>query len=89
MSNEARVANLNTFRDCLSGPLISRSAITPAKSQKRRQPRRRKHDVKPSGQAPYAAEDNDSDAEELADFIDVGQSRVFGLASCILTGFST
>ena len=86
MTDDTFSANLSTFRDCISGPLIARSAKPPVKYQEKRQTRgRRNHNVKHSRQASYAAEENSSDAEELADFIDVGQSCVLEMRSYVLT----
>ncbi|KAL8646981.1 MAG: hypothetical protein Q9210_005826, partial [Variospora velana] len=67
-------SNLDLFRDCLSGPLVQRSAIENAKiSQKRRTKGRKnsdKHDI-----------DTDAlghgDAEELAEFIDYLATEIF------------
>ena len=74
MTSELNNANFNIFRDCLSGPLIARSAETPSKTQKRRKHKGRKHaEITPPSQALDAVGDTE-DAEDLAEFIDVGLS---------------
>ena len=64
--SETRDANLTLFRDCISGPLIAKSATTPVKPQRKRQLRGRKNEVEP------IQLEGDTTAEELAEFIDVG-----------------
>ena len=67
-------SNYEVFRDCLSGPIIEKSAITPTKPRKRKTSKGRKTAVK-TGQHPDHNEDeqhSDGDnPEDLADFIDV------------------
>lgn len=70
--SENRDANLAVFRDCVSGPLIAKSASTPAKPQRKRQPKGRKNDDKPVQLVSDGAGKDGTTAEELAEFIDVG-----------------
>ena len=72
MTNDTtRVVNLNLLRDCISGPLIARSARTSAKPKKKRQSKGRKNEAVRSEQTSHAAEDSNTDTEELAEFINV------------------
>lgn len=69
---EARDASLNILRDCISEPLIARSASTPTKPQRQRQSKSRKNKAQHSPVAFKNSEDNGDAAEELAEFVDVG-----------------
>lgn len=70
--DESQKKNLELFRDCLSGPLVQRSSIENAKSKKRKS-RGRKNSIEVVKEdVPVNYEDPD-DAEELAEFIDVGK----------------
>ena len=71
MINDTRIANLSLLRDCISGPLIARSAKTSAKPLRKRQSKGRKNEAVRSEQTSHAAEDSNADTEELADFINV------------------
>ena len=72
MLPENEQANYETFRDCLSSPIIQRSASKPLKPAKRKL-KGRKNAVNPIDHAsPNEVEqNNNTDAEDLADFIDV------------------
>ena len=70
--SETRDANLTVFRDCISGPLIAKSASTPVKPQRRRQSKGRKNGDKPVQLVSDGSGKDDTTAEELAEFIDVG-----------------
>ena len=70
--SETRDANLTIFRDCISGPLIAKSASAPVKPQRKRQPKGRKKEVEPVRLLSDGAGKGDTTAEELAEFIDVG-----------------
>ena len=70
--SETRDANLIVFRDSISGPLIAKSASTPVKPQRKRQSKGRKNEVKPVQLVSDGAGKDDTTAEELAEFIDVG-----------------
>jgi hypothetical protein len=62
-------ANFQIFRDCLSTPLIEKSSTQPAnKTRKARGNGRRKTAIKPVS----VETEEPNDAEELAEFIDVG-----------------
>ncbi|MCJ1367165.1 hypothetical protein MMC16_006297 [Acarospora aff. strigata] len=73
-------SNYEVFRDCLSGPIIEKSAITPTKPRKRKTSKGRKTAVK-TGQHPDHNEDeqhSDGDnPEDLADFIDYLATEIF------------
>lgn len=75
--SETRDANFTVFRDCLSGPLIAKSASTPVKPQRKRQSKGRKNEVKSAQLVSDGAGKDDTTAEELAEFVDVG-SLTFG-----------
>lgn len=61
-------SNFDLFRDCLSGPLLQRSAIENAKVSQKRRTRGRKYSVKHDIDAHAIGQ---GDAEELAEFINV------------------
>ncbi|KAL9025271.1 MAG: hypothetical protein Q9196_005877 [Gyalolechia fulgens] len=68
---------LELFRDCLSGPLIQRSAVVNAGTKKRKS-KTRKNSIKPVKDEVVANHTNNpSDAEELAEFVDYLASEIF------------
>jgi hypothetical protein len=64
--NDDEISNFQLFRDCLSTPLIEKSAEKPTKKSRRT----RGKGVQKTAIKPVAAE-KANNAEELADFIDV------------------
>ena len=75
MNNDTRIANLSLLRDCISGPLIARSAKASAKPQKKRQSKGRKNEAVRSEQTLHAAGDSNTDTEDLADFVNVSSLK--------------
>lgn len=79
--NEESNSNYEAFRDCLSGPIIQKSALPPpARPRKRKAPkptggRNRTHQATAES-TDGPDEPNGSDAEDLADFIDVPTPRL-------------
>lgn len=67
MIEDAELSNFETFRDCLSTPLISLAAVQPKKLSKKRKGTGRKNAIKPV----QIGSEPENDAEELAEFIDV------------------
>lgn len=67
---EIESSNFQLFRDCLSTPLIEKSTEEPAKSKKARNKSGRKIAIKPV----IVEKSETSDADELAEFIDVCSS---------------
>lgn len=65
MADQAEIENLSAFQDCLSTTLIQRLAPNASQSSRKRV-KGRKNEIKPVN--PAAPE---SDASELADFIEV------------------
>ncbi|KAI9822469.1 MAG: hypothetical protein M1827_000188 [Pycnora praestabilis] len=63
-------SNYETFRDCLSGPIIQKSAVKGSKPQKRRNARGRKNTIKVVEHVETQNERDEQGAEDLADFID-------------------
>lgn len=62
-------SNYGIFRDCISGPIIQKLLIAPAKPLKRKAARERKNSA-----ARLSAIDNwsaENEADDLADFVDV------------------
>ena len=77
MLSDEEVANDNVLRECLSKPLIELS-IKPAEKAKKRLKK-----LKSNGRPPTDINSNvegvNNDAEDLADFIDVNESRGLSL----------
>ena len=71
MSSNESHNNLDILRDCLSGPLVQRSAVENARTKQKRKSRGRKNSIKNVKIEAEANEPIPSDAEELADFVDV------------------
>lgn len=70
MIPEDEVSNFETFKDCLSTSVISRLAPD---SGKKRAIKGRKNEIKPVAKV-APSENGESDAAELAEFIEVGIS---------------
>lgn len=64
--------NYETFRDCLSTPLIEKSLGEPRNPRKRKGGKGRKNAIKPVVEVTI---DTSNDAAELADFLDVSSIR--------------
>lgn len=64
--------NYEIFRDCLSDVLIRKLTTRPTKPARRRAAKGRKNAIKPVNAAAAEEEQSASDAEDLGDFIDVG-----------------
>jgi len=72
MSENDESANFHIFRDCISTPLIEKSADSPAKARRKsRGNGTAKTVAKSMAAATTTISDNTDDAEELAEFIDV------------------
>lgn len=69
MIEESEQTNYETFRDCLSTPLMEKSLGEPTKMRRRKGGRGRKNAIKAVVEV---SDGNGNDAAELADFIDVG-----------------
>lgn len=67
MADVTEIENLSVFQDCLSTTVIQRLAPDPSKGSKKKV-KGRKNEIKPV----HVATDPESDAAELADFIEVG-----------------
>lgn len=63
--------NLDLFHDCLSGPLVQRSAVDSAKTSQKRRSKGRKKSIKPVQNESVVNNSDPADAEDLAEFIDV------------------
>jgi SLT domain-containing protein len=68
-SNEQ--SNYELFREFLSQPFLQRTAAESQKIERKRKAKRSKVMKKDSPSANHSAENNDKDAEELTEFIDV------------------
>jgi len=64
-------SNYEAFRECLCGPIIEKSAITPTKPRKRKPGKGRKTAIKPTERTDAHDERNGDDVKDLADFVDV------------------
>jgi hypothetical protein len=64
---KVEASNFQLFRDCLSTPLIEKSTENPSKTKKARNKSGRKTAIKPV----VVEKAETSDADDLADFIDV------------------
>lgn len=73
MADEEPSSNYEAFRECLSGPIIQKSALAPSKARKRKAHKARRKSTDQTTIEPHDGLDerNGSDAEDLADFIDV------------------
>ncbi|KAI4121324.1 MAG: hypothetical protein LQ338_006435, partial [Usnochroma carphineum] len=77
MSRDETTSNLGLFRDCLSNPLVQRSAVGQVQSSRKRRSKGRKTSIK------SVKDDTDCDgsgqgaAEELAEFIDYLAKEIF------------
>lgn len=71
-ADETQTSNHALFRDCLSGPIVHRSAVGQAKSARKRKPKGRKTSIKLVKDEAGVEDPGERDAEELADFVDVG-----------------
>lgn len=76
MSLDESRKNLELFRDCLSGPLVQRSALENTKAKKRKS-RFRKNNVKAVKDEIEVNHTDPGDAEELAEFTDYVASEIF------------
>ena len=65
--------NFETFRDCLWGPIVQQDTARSGRSLRKRSRRGRKNAYRSTKPAGYEIESKTSDAEELADFVDVWQ----------------
>lgn len=65
-------SNYEVFRECLSDVLIRKLTTKPSKPARRRATKGRKNAIKPVNAAASEEEQSASDAEDLGDFIDVG-----------------
>lgn len=64
--------NFETFRDCLCGPILQQDAAKSSRSPGMKSRRGRKNtSYRSTKHAGYEIESETSDAEELADFVDV------------------
>ncbi len=68
MNEEDSQSNYEVFRECLSGPIIQKSAVKPTKPRKRKAGRSA---IKPVEIPDLHEEHGGNDAEDLADFVDV------------------
>ncbi|KAL9053846.1 MAG: hypothetical protein Q9206_003776 [Seirophora lacunosa] len=69
-------SNLDIFRDCLSGPLVQRSAVGKGRTPQKRRTKGRKNSIKPVKIHVEADSLGRGDVEELAEFIDVSDSNL-------------
>lgn len=74
--DEESNSNYETFRDCLSGPIIQKSALPPPVRLRKRKASKPTGGRKSTHKATVESNDgpderNGSDAEDLAEFIDV------------------
>ncbi|KAI9875549.1 MAG: hypothetical protein M1830_008350 [Pleopsidium flavum] len=70
-------SNYEAFRECLSGPIIDKSAITPTKPKKRKTGKGRKSAIQPFDGIDDHDERNGDDVEDLADFIEYLATETF------------
>lgn len=76
MPFEEAQSNLDTFRDCLSGPLVQRSAVEKGRTPQKRRTKGRKNSIKPVKIHVEADSLGRGDVEELAEFIEVSDSNL-------------
>ena len=68
MIDDENQSNYETFRDCISGPVIQRLLTKPTKLVKKKGVQNRKNAIKSAVQA---GEEIENEAEDLTDFVDV------------------
>lgn len=68
--NRSNHTNFDLFRDCVSGPIIQKLVIAPAKRSKSKTGRERK--VSAAGLRATDELIAENDGDDLADFVDVG-----------------
>ena len=68
MISEVHQINFETFRDCVSGPILERLLKPPAKPAKQKSARKRNNATR---SAQYTERNLTDGAEDLADFVDV------------------
>ncbi|KAI4170657.1 MAG: hypothetical protein LQ346_008835 [Caloplaca aetnensis] len=76
-ADETQTSNHALFRDCLSGPIVHRSAVGQAKSARKRKPKGRKTSIKLVKDEAGVEDPGERDAEELADFVDYLAAEIF------------
>ncbi|KAI9707658.1 MAG: hypothetical protein M1836_000619 [Candelina mexicana] len=76
MINDEERNNYETFRDCLSGPVIQKSA-TKSKQKGRRSSKGRKNAIKPVASASSQDAGEEQDADDLAEFTDYLATEIF------------
>jgi len=76
MADNSGSGNFDSFRECLSGPLIEKSAIKPKRPNKRRTAQGHRNTSKVvKGPVGHANEEQNT-AEDMAEFIDVSTTRI-------------
>jgi len=82
MADNEGSGNFDTFRECLSGPLIEKSAITPIRPKKRRTTQAHRNASKVVKGHVGHGEEGHNAAEDLAEFIDVNSTFIDGIVGC-------
>jgi len=82
MADNEGSSNFDTFRECLSGPLIEKSAITPIRPKKRRTTQAHRNASKVVKGHVGHGEEGHNAAEDLAEFIDVNSTFIDGIVGC-------
>ncbi|KAL8926515.1 MAG: hypothetical protein Q9208_002842 [Pyrenodesmia sp. 3 TL-2023] len=76
-TDETQSSNHRLLRDCLTGPIVHRSAVGQAKPARKRKSKGRKNTIKPVKDEILGNGPNDGDAEELADFVEYLATEIF------------
>lgn len=82
MAENEGSGNFDTFRECLSGPLIEKSAVTPIRPKKRRTTQAHRNASKVVKGHVGHGEEGHNAAEDLAEFIDVNSTFIDGIVGC-------
>ncbi len=82
MADNEGSGNFDIFRECLSGPLIEKSAITPTRPKKRRIAQAHRNASKVVKGHVGHGEEGHNAAEDLAEFIDVNSTFIDGIVGC-------
>ncbi|KAI9725043.1 MAG: hypothetical protein M1812_000319 [Candelaria pacifica] len=76
MIDDEERSNYETFRDCLSGPVIQKSAVK-SKPKGRRSSKGRKNAIKPIASISPKDAADEQDADDLAEFVDYLATEIF------------
>lgn len=82
MADDDDTGNFATFRDCLCGPLLEKSAIKRPRSSKRRTARGHRNSSEAVKGIGGHGEEEQSAADELVEFVDVSSTFIDRIAGC-------